>query len=70
MDQHLPFSNLCEDCGRDVLYPLICFMVAKGLSRWLLDVRACQVLQGVHVDRHLSLTHLLFIDDFALLLWK
>ena len=45
-------------------YPF--FMVAKGLSRWLLDVRARQMVQGVQVDRHLSLTHLLFVDGIFL----
>jgi hypothetical protein len=46
------------------LSPYLFFLITEGLSRCLKKAKSRRLIKGVAVGRRLSLTHLLFIDDF------
>lgn len=45
------------------LYPLLCFLIIEGMSRFILDAKSTWKIKGIKLNKYLSLTHLLFVDD-------
>ena len=53
--------------GRDALYPPLLFiLVIEGLSLLLEDAKRNGSIKGIKISNHLTLTHLLFVDDVIL----
>jgi len=58
-----PERGLGQGCS---LSPLLFLLVVEGLSRALTQGKTIGELSGIKVSQNLSLTHLLFVDDFLL----
>ena len=48
------------------LSPLLFILVIEGLSLLIDDARRHGLVKGIKISKHLSLTHLLFVDDVIL----
>ena len=48
------------------LSPLLFLLVVEGLSRAILDAKRRGQFEGIKIDTHLNITHLVFVDDILL----